>query len=66
MLLKISLEITGINSIRKSIHIENCFCCTLDQINAILMSRRDYFKNIKNLTVQKHLTGSVYAACISE
>ncbi len=37
-----------------------CFCCTLDQINAGLVSRKDFFKNIKNLTVQKLLTGSVY------
>ncbi len=36
------------------------FCCTLDQINAGLVSRRDFFKNIKNLTVQKLLTDNVY------
>ncbi len=30
-----------------------------DQINASWVSRRDFFKNIKNLTVQ-NLTGSVY------
>jgi len=31
----------------------------LDQINAGLVSKRDFFKNIKNLTVPKLLTGSV-------
>ncbi len=60
-------EITGINYILKYIPIENisqyyCFCCSLDQINAGLESRKNFFKkkNIKNLTVQKLLTGSVY------
>ncbi len=32
---------------------------TLDQINAGFLSRRDFFKNIKYLNVQKPLTGSV-------
>ncbi len=32
----------------------------LDQINAGLLSRRDLFRNIKNITVQKLLTGSVF------
>ncbi len=41
-----------------------CFCCILDQINAGLVSRRDFFKK-KNLTVQKRLNGSVYHICIS-
>ncbi len=36
-----------------------CFSCILDQINAGLVSRREFFKNIKNLTVQKLLTVSV-------
>ncbi len=35
------------------------FYCTFDQINTGLVSRRDLFKNIKNLTVQKRLTDSV-------
>ncbi len=34
-----------------------CFCCTLDQKSAGLLSRRDFFKNLTNLTVQKLLTG---------
>ncbi len=37
-----------------------CFWCILDKINAGLVSRRDFCKNVKNLTVQKLLTGSVY------
>ncbi len=35
------------------------FCCILGQINAGLVSRRDLFKNIKSVTLQSLLTGSV-------
>ncbi len=54
--------IKGINYIFKYIQIENsywnsktnlqyhCFCCILDQINAGLVSRREFFK--KNLLVK--------------
>ncbi len=35
------------------------FCCTSDQKNAGLVIRRDFFKNIKNITVYKYLPGSV-------
>ncbi len=31
------------------------FCCTLDQINAGLVNRRDFFKHI-NLIIQTRLT----------
>ncbi len=56
--------ITGINYILKYIQIVKIFhsisaCCILDQINAGLVSRSEFFKNIKNLTVQKLLTVSV-------
>ncbi len=51
------------NVILNSINISKCycFCCTFDQINVGLVNRRDLFKqkNIKNLTVQKLLIGSV-------
>ncbi len=56
-MLKIQLEITGINYILKyilkkeTVILNNtniskfyCFCCTLDQINTGLVSRRDFFK----------------------
>ncbi len=59
-----SALITEINYILQYIQIEAvilnskyisqyyCFCCILDQINAGLVSRREFFKkNIKNLTV---------------
>ncbi len=36
------------------------FAVFWDQINTALVSRRDCFKNIKKLTLQKRLTGSVY------
>ncbi len=45
-----SAEITRINVILKYIKIENstnisqCFCCILDQINAGLLSKRDFLK----------------------
>ncbi len=38
------------------------FCCTLDQINAGLVSRRDFLKKkkIQILLFKNFLTGSVY------
>ncbi len=58
MLNKISFEITEINYVLKYIqssyfkyYKQNishyyCFCCILDQMNAGLMSRRDFFKKL--------------------
>uniref|UniRef100_A0A8C1ZU05 Mitogen-activated protein kinase kinase kinase kinase 1 n=1 Tax=Cyprinus carpio TaxID=7962 RepID=A0A8C1ZU05_CYPCA len=45
--------------ILNSKNISKIFCCTLHQINADLVNRRDFFKKTKNLSVQKHSTGSV-------
>ncbi len=60
MMLKIQLCFTGINYILKYFKIENGLnfsnisqnysLCIFDQINAALMSIRNFFKNIKNLT----------------
>jgi len=49
--------------ILNSKNISKIFCCTLHQINADLVNRRDFFKKTKNLSVQKHSTGSV-CVCI--
>ncbi len=64
--------VTEINYILKYIKIENwyfkcnnisqnnIFFCILDQIDTALMSRRNFFKNIKNLTDPRRLSGGVY------
>ncbi len=40
-----------------------CFCCTFEQINAVLVSRRDFFKKHKKSYCSKLLTGSVHSPC---
>ncbi len=76
LMLTIFSLITGINYILKYIQIESsyfnlnisqyyCFCCILDQINAGLVSRREFFKKTKKIS-QKILTGSVlHQLCVT-
>ncbi len=46
----------------KIVKIFHNFCCIFDQINAGLVSRRNFFKNnMKNHTAQKRLSGGVHS-----
>ncbi len=76
MMLKIQRCVTEINYNLKYIKIENIilncnnisqnnsiFFCNFDQIDTALMSRRNFFKNIKNLTDPELLCSSVHVKC---